>query len=153
MKSIYILLCVSLLLTACGKDKSETQETKTSVKTEIFTVDTFTDLPAQIDGCSCTFSEDSVSYAENKYIYADDFVKTSFIKIDGKLIELTETEHSDPDSLTIVSKSTGGGYKVEIRATIIHTTDLEYNEMKGTITIRNAKQKTVTKKIYGVCGC
>lgn len=147
MKPFYISLGICFMMIACGKDKPDAQ------KQETITIDSFTDLPAQIDGCSCTFSEDSVSYAKEKYIYANDFAKTSFIKIDGKLVELTETEHSDPDSLTTISKSTGGGYKVEIRATIIHTTDLEYNEMKGTITIRDAKQKIVTRKIYGVCGC
>lgn len=135
------------MMIGCGKDKPDAQKQNT------ITIESFTDLPKEIDGCSCLFSEDSVSFAKEKFIYADDFAKTSFMKIDGKLIELTETEHSKPDSLTTISKSKGAGYKVEIKAIIIHTADLEYNEMKGSITIKNSKGQTVTKTIYGECGC
>ena len=147
MKKLLTLVCSSLIFISCAKEKAEAQ------KPETFTVNTFTDLPPEIDGCSCTFSEDSVSYAKEKYIYANNFAATSFIKINGKLIELTETEHSNPDSLTTVSKSTGGGYKVEIKAKVFRTVDLEYNEMKGTMAIKSKKGKTVTKTIYGGCGC
>ncbi|MFY7728626.1 MAG: hypothetical protein ACOVRN_03825, partial [Flavobacterium sp.] len=42
-----------LILISCAKEKAETQ------KPETFTVNTFTDLPPEIDGCSCIFSEDS----------------------------------------------------------------------------------------------
>lgn len=147
MKPFYISLGICLIMIACGKDKPDAQ------KQETITIESFTDLPKEIDGCSCLFSEDSVSYARGQYIYANDFAKTSFMKIDGKLVRLTETEHSNPDSLTIVSKNTGGGYKIEIRAKIIHTTDLEYNEMKGFIIVKSSNGQTVTKTIYGGCGC
>nr|WP_322624742.1 hypothetical protein [uncultured Flavobacterium sp.] len=147
MKPFYISLGICFMMIACGKDKSEVQ------KKETITIESFTDLPEEIDGCSCAFSEDSVSYAKGLFIYGNDFAKTSFIKIDGKLVRLTETEHGKPDSLTTISKSEGAGYKVEIRATIPHTTDLEDNEMKGSITIKSSKGQTVTKTIYGECGC
>jgi len=147
MKLFYISLGICFMMIACGKDKPDTQKQKT------ITIDSFTDLPGEIDGCSCVFSEDSVSYAKGLYIYGNDFAETSFMKIDGKLVRLMETEHSKPDSLTTISKSEGAGYKVEISATIIHTTDLEYNEMKGSITIKSSRGQAVTKTIYGACGC
>lgn len=146
MKKFLTSVCSSLILISCAKEKAETQ------KPETFTVNTFTDLPQEIDGCSCTFSEDSASYAKEKYIYANNFAKTSFIKVNGKMIRLTETEHANPNSVTKY-KSIGDGYEVEIKAKVFRTVDLEYNEMKGTMTIKSKKGKTLTKTIYGVCGC
>lgn len=146
MKKLITSVCSSLILISCAKEKNQPQ------KPETFTVNTFTDLPPEIDGCSCIFSEDSLSYAKEKYIYTNDFAATSFIKVNGKMIRLTETKHANPNSLTI-SKSAGSGYEVEIKAKVFRTTDLEYNEMKGTMTIKSKKGKTVTKTIYGVCGC
>lgn len=146
MKKFITSVCSSLILISCAKEKNQSQ------KPETFTVNTFTDLPPEIDGCSCTFAEDSVSYAKEKYNYANDLRATSFIKVNGKMIKLTETEHANSNSLTKF-KSAGSGYEVEIKAKIIRTTDLEYNEMKGTITIKPKTGKTLTKTIYGVCGC
>jgi hypothetical protein len=147
MKPFYISLGICFMIIGCGKDKPDAK------KQETITIDSFTDLPEEIDGCSCVFSEDSVSYAKGLYIYGNDFAKTSFMKIDGKLIKFTEMEHSKPNSPTIISKSEAPGYKVEIRATITNTVDLEYNKMEGSITVKNKKGQAVTKTIYGVCGC
>ncbi len=146
MKKLITSVCSSLIFISCAKEKTQSQ------KSETFTVNTFTDLPPEIDGCSCIFSEDSLSYAKEKYIYANDFAKTSFIKVNGKMIRLTETEHANQNSVT-KSKSIGDGYEVEIKAKVFRTTDLEYNEMEGTMTIKSKKGKTLTKTIYGVCGC
>lgn len=148
-KGFSTLFILSFLISSCGKEDKKLEE----IKSEKLTIDSFNDLPEEIDGCSCLFSSDSAAFNKDKYIYANDFTTTSFMKINGKLVKLTEIEHKDIDSTTVLSTSTGDGFKVEIKAKDKKQIDYELSSKTGTITITDKSGQKITKHFYGECGC
>jgi hypothetical protein len=116
-------------------------------------ISSFTDLPAEIDSCSSLFSNDSLDYSQQKYIYVDDYAKTSFLKVNGVLTKFIEVSHVDIDSLNFTATYKSDDYEMNINAKQIRKVDLESFTKTGTIKLSDKTGKTLEKTFYGECGC
>ncbi len=159
MKSLYLTysLLLSLFLLSCGEEKqqlpSEQIVVEEAPKNQTLFVSNFTDLPSEIDGCSCIFSTDSLAYTKESYLYANDFGKVAFMKINGKITRLEEMQREEKDSLTTFTSYKAEGIEVDVTTSQGKQTGEESQEESGTITIRQEDGQTLTKTFYGQCGC
>lgn len=162
MKPLYLtfLALLTLTLLSCGGEKQQPSiaqpapEPEKIVEDNTLFISTFTDLPNEIDGCSCLFSSDSVSYANNTYIFANDFAKVSFMQINGKLTKFEQISFIKNDSLsTTASYKSDGGVEIDIETKRGKEMGEESVEETGTITVKQDDGQTITKSIYGACGC
>lgn len=152
-----VLTLVALIfLFACGQSNSNKNEKQADTITnynQILTLDTFSTFPPEIDGCSCYFSNDSIAFKKGEYIYMNDYAKTSFLKINGVLTKLTQTDFKEIDSLNIKATYKNDNYEMIIESTDRMQNGDETWLKTGTIELSDKKGETITKKFYGECGC
>lgn len=146
------------LLVGCQKE----QKAKKDITTETHTDDTskkaivlesFSGYPPEIDGCSCIFASDSTAYNQDQHIYVNDFAKTSFVKINGKLIRFEEISHEKKDSLNTVAKYKAGNYSMIVTVKNNGESGYEAYSTTGSIKIEDDKGNTSEQPFYGICGC
>ncbi len=152
-----------LLFVSCNKDKenlaensnveiNDSIEQAVSDSTLILNSDLQTfNLPAEVQGCSCYFAKNKEDFDNEKYVYADDYGNTAYIKIEDKIVKIPMEEGDfDPSdfSKTISNKDftiTISGRKLkELDETMTFQGELTLEKKDGT--------KSVTP-IYGECGC
>ena len=63
-------------------------ELKAQKTDDIIKLESFSQIPSEIDGCVGLYTYDSISLKKGKYIIATDLQKFAFIKIDGNKIQL-----------------------------------------------------------------
>ena len=153
-----ILLVTTLIyMFACGqKHKAaviEMQTVSNSEKVESFKIDTFSNFPSEIEGCSCYFSNNSTEFKKGEYIYVNDFAETSFLKINGVLTKFKQTEYKKVEKTTIVAKFNRDNYEMTIEVVTGKQSGEETILETGTIKLTDKKGKTITKNFYGECGC
>ena len=153
----FLLVITLTLMFACRqKPKTMTIDMTTvtnSEKVETFKIDTFSTFPAEIDGCSCYFSNNSTEFKKGEYIYVNDFAETSFIKINGVLTKFKQTEYKKVEKTTIVAKFKSDNYEMTIEVVTGKQSGEETILETGTIKLTDKKGKTITKNFYGECGC
>lgn len=160
MKFISILFSILFLcgLVSCKRNDAVTPVNQNTVnqtftKTEPFTINTFSDIPKEIDDCTCYFSKDSVDFKNSEYIYVNNFAETSFVKINDTLVKFTQTAYRKADTTAAVAKYISKNYKmiILVKNSIPTANELAYKT--GLIKITNAKGKSVKQTFYGKCGC
>jgi hypothetical protein len=129
------------------------QVTEKSLKHETLSIDTFSTSPPEIDGCSCFFSNDSVTYEQGEYIYMDDYDRTAFLKINGVLTKFTRIESNEADSLNETSSYKSEGFEMIIEEKAGRPVGDEASVITGTIHLMTNDGKNASKQFYGVCGC
>ena len=117
------------------------------------TINSFSDFPSEIDGCSCYFSIDSVDFKRSNFIYVNNFAATSFMKINGKLIKFIETAHRQAKGTDVIAKYSSPEYKMMILVKDGKQNGNETSLKSGLIKISNNNGETVTQTFYGECGC
>ena len=164
LNKLTLLTLTTFIMIACGQ-KSENNKTTIDLtsqliaKTEIIhinetlRVDTFSTFPDEIVGCSCYFSNDSTEFKQGKYIYMNDYAKTSFMKINGVLIKFTQTDFKEKDTATAVATFKSKKYDLTIEVKRGKQNGEETTLQSGTIFLNDRKGKTITKIFYGECGC
>ena len=141
-----------------GKGTTETETIETP-KPKII-LDSFTDIPEEIKGCSCFYSESEEKHLKNEYFFVAGFDSAAFISIDNKLLKLKlvstgRERHSfgDYDHTDV--------YKTD---NYIVTLDIKYLKQEGgdeseswwntgTITIESKDGLKEIIKFFGGCGC
>ncbi|WP_338789864.1 hypothetical protein [Bernardetia sp. MNP-M8] len=170
-----ILFCFSILLfTACNSKKETTTSdvdstTETSILREeiieeeiveepAFSIDTFSDFPPEIDGCSCYFSKNEADFkGGKKYSYMDNYEKIAFVKIDGVLVKfvqtnsemVTETHYKN----TYKSENATHNYTLETETERESQNGDETFLYTGTLKVTNQEGKSVKESFIGECGC
>ncbi len=147
---------VLTLLFACGQGSTDNNATQTTVETtteQAVTIETFSDFPPEIDGCSCYFSNDSTEFNKAEYFYVNNYEQLSFLKINGVLTKFTQTEHQEISETKSITKAKSDQYEM-----IIEVADSKQNGDEtwlktGTITLTDSNGKAITKVFYGECGC
>ena len=158
-KSSLLTVLTLLILTplfSCGQaitNKNVSQNDNKSITRQTLSIDTFSDFPPEIDGCSCYFSNDSTDFKNKKYIYVNDFAQTSFLKINGVMIKFTQTEYKEIDKENIKAKykSDNFGMTIEMKKGIQNGDETWLKT--GTITLTNKAGQSIKKTFYGECGC
>lgn len=151
-KALFIVLALSSLLSCQKEHKTEDSTSSESSKKSI-TLESFSEYPEEIDGCSCIFSTDSILYSQNKYIYANDFANTAFVKINGKLLRFEEVSHEKKDSINTVAKYKSGNYLMTVKVKNNGESGYESYSTSGSIEIKDNKGNTSKQPFYGICGC
>ncbi|MBS1979279.1 MAG: hypothetical protein JST46_18055 [Bacteroidetes bacterium] len=127
-----------------------------SPKTKII-LDSFTNIPDEIQGCSCFYSESEDKHLKNEYFFVAGFDSTAFISIDNKLLKLKLVSTGrEPNTF-------GDNDHTDIYKTDDYqiTLDIKYLKQEGdegwlntgTITIQSKDGLKEIIKFYGGCGC
>ncbi|MBL7818329.1 MAG: hypothetical protein JNL70_25175 [Saprospiraceae bacterium] len=130
-----------------------------SAKGEKLDIGSFSKLPSDIDGCSCTFS-DVNEKSKDKYVYADNWEKLAFVNINGVMTKLTlkktNQKTTAPKVKNVANKEvkTYGNGNYEVTVDIVKGKQVDETwAYKGTMTVKSKSGKTVVKSIKGICGC
>ena len=105
----YFLFLMPLLILSCTSretgsvsEASDTALIISDTTSQVSSLETFTDLPPAIEGCSGLFTHVNEK-AKDRYVLAMDLQGKAYIKINGKLVELTRTHKENKDSAIIES--------------------------------------------------
>ena len=152
--TVFLIFTLTLMCSCKKKDEKVIFETPVfyfADKSPTIRVDTFSTFPLDIDGCSCYFSNDSIEFKRGEYIYINDFAKTSYMKVEGVLTQFKQTEYKQTNKIT-VAKFVSIKYEMIIEVIDTKKTAEKNTIKRGTIKLTDGKI-TITKKIYGECGC
>lgn len=134
-------------------DKNATQATDHAANEQAFTIDSFSDFPPEIDGCSCYFSSDSTEFNKLSYFYMNDYGQVSFLKINGVMTKFTQTEFKETSETQSITKAKNDKYEVTIEVSDTKKNGDETWLKTGTITLTSSDGKSIKKAFYGECGC
>ncbi len=134
-----------------AENKTATASPNSSEPAAAISVETFTEFPPEIDGCSCYFSANASDFKAQKYIYADDYEKTGFMKINGAMVKFNKVEEKEVSRDHWIKKFDSKDYAIVLDMTksgkvgpFLH---------KGTISLTKKNGETVIKDFTGECGC
>lgn len=159
MKRILILIILALT-TSCKKaeinqksiiEKDKISNSKKVVEKKI-TLEKFSTFPPEIDGCSCYFSKDSIDFSKEKYIFANDFAETSFLKINGKFIKFTQISKVDMKTYEKV-KYQSEEYEMNLELKEGKQNGDETTLQSGKVNVKDKNGNEIETEFYGECGC
>ena len=126
-------------------------------------LDNFTDVPEEIEGCTCYYSESEGKYREAEYFFVADFDSIAFVSINStklklKLVSTGRAPFSfgDYDHVDVYRAD---GYDVTVDIKYVEEQDSIGQEgderwyTDGTITIQSQNGKTEGIRFFGSCGC
>jgi hypothetical protein len=142
-KNGFLLLIV---LFSCGKKSSTDSENESTIS-----IDTFSEAPAEINGCSCYFSSDSIAFSQNKFIYVNNFTNVSYMSINGKMIKFSLNVSKSKLPNLHVFESEEAEIRIEDNPIAMDAEGASIE--KGELIITPAKGKELRVKFYGTCGC
>lgn len=163
-----VFVISQLVLCGCRQKRAENRE---GIKSEIpdsvrlskdpgkpkISLDNFSEIPKEIEGCACFFSESEERKNKNEYLFVAGFDSTAFISIDNKLLKLRlistarePNSYGDYDHTDV--------YETE---NYVVTLDIKYLRQEGdegwlntgTITIQTKDGRKEFVKFFGGCGC
>lgn len=114
-----------------------------------FTLDTFNNVPDEVDGCACYFYLSQQDESNEKYIFINDYANLGFVSINGKLEEFELISHNKKGRTYTYSNR---DYKLKIIITKESAMDVEATRMKGKIVLSKGNSY-ISKEITGFCGC
>lgn len=147
----FSIIAISLFFFGCDTNNSNT--TVIVSDNSSFSIDTFSIIPNEIDGCSCYFSNNKSDFEKGIYIYANDFAEISFLKINGTMTKFIQSDFKKIDSIKSIIKAKSANYDLIIEKTLGKSTGDESSQMSGTITIIDNKGKSRKVSFFGECGC
>lgn len=144
--------------TSCQKEKQTpvaepAAENATPAEMRPLLLTSFTEVPTEIDGCSCFLSTDSLDFKHNRYLYADDLQESAFMMVNGIMVKFSRTSHTDKDSLNSLSTYKAENIELTIESTKTRQTADEVWQETGTITVERSDGQAITKTFFGECGC
>jgi hypothetical protein len=114
---------------------------------EAITLDTFSILPGEIEGCSCYLSEKDEK--KGKYIFVNDFGKVAFVSINGKIKKFV-LQKKESENVFLYSN---GLYDINVAIEKRTNDGYEGSRIIGVIKLIKGKNILVLKKFMGTCGC
>lgn len=117
-------------------------------------------VPPSVAGCSCLLAENAAQYRDQQFLYAEKYgvpppgEDFAFIFIAGEPVRLTIQDFRiDNEARTRKTVYAGDDYRVTVDLQAIQRPDREVWVQTGTLTVETGRGTTVTKDVYGVCGC
>ncbi len=144
----FIFMNLLFVMFSCGTSGSKSESS--------VTIDEFTTIPDQVVGCSCIYSIDEKAFDENKFIYANDFDKLSFISINGVMTQFTRSEDAKDVGEKTIVKFKNENYELVVTVTKkISSPEGEEPHVtnSGTLELIDKDGKSTIKNFYGICGC
>jgi hypothetical protein len=128
------------------KEKNAEQP-KEEVKVSL---DPFSDLPKEIEGCACYFYLSKKDKKKEKYIFVNDFAKITFVSINGKMEKFILKEHKEGSEIYLYSN---GNYELRTKITKRESDGAEGSNEEGIITLMKGLDFLFEKNFIGSCGC
>jgi len=142
---------------SCGQQNStinNSQSDNLIITNKSLTIDTFSVIPHEVlEGCGCYYSNDSLEYKQNKFIYANGDEESSFLKINGEITKFTSTDFKQLDDGSTITNYKSDNYLMTIQSKDGNPIGDEAWLSTGTIKLTNKTGKILMKKFYGICGC
>lgn len=153
MKKMLILVLAGVMLWACNKketEKVEELQDSTTMDTASPTLNTIV-LPDQLGECSCKMAATEADYKQGKYLYADDYGNTAYVKINGEDFVFNLDESFDLENFERILENEK--YMLHIKNKNVKTQE-EMHIYRGEIILTNKQtsKETVTA-VYAQCGC
>ena len=166
MREFVILFIGMLIVLSCEQKSSRLNASRTDSIADKTTVDvlepkicleSFTEIPKEIECCSCSYSASEEGYQHNEYLFVCGFDSTAFVSVEGQLLKLklvsTGREpitFGDYDHIDVFESE---NYTI--------TLDIKYKEdgegevwwNNGTITIEDKSGQSTKLNFFGSCGC
>jgi|GEM_PF-4029895 len=165
---LYFALGAATLLTACGLPSSNTvsdpiadtvigaSNARAAEENPAPVIDTFSeaDLPEELVGCSCAFSNDSTEYVHRRIIYFSDGQDT-YMKINGVMTKLVLVDAPREEKTTTYSNDL---YEVTVETKVVESQwngdpEEESSTYTGVLTLKYSPTGNVVRRIHGSCGC
>ena len=170
-----LVLTILAFLAACGNNnanestaKADTQKTadtpvvvqknttpEVPQKTDdpALVMQSFKTFPPEVEGCMCYFSSDSAAFKAREYIYADNYDKLSFLKINGNWVKFTQTATKELDKNTTINEAKSEDYEMTLEIKNGPQKGEEVWLKVGIITLKHKNGNMVKKSFFGECGC
>lgn len=172
MKKLKLIISTILItiVISCKKENVENKQNSKSVDIEHFKLKdkvleteikltSLKEIPKEIDGCACVYSETEKKFKAEEYLIATNIDSIAFISINGKITKLKlverKTQPNPNDNKDYIDTFESGKFKVTIKVRADKTKKEEYESWWsiGTIKIEDENGKSQTKEIIGECGC
>ncbi len=116
-------------------------------------INSFSEFPAGIDGCSCYFAESKRKLEAGEYIYVDDSEDTAYMLIKEEMVQFDLTEAAANGENAILKNGTSSGpLSLTLSLKELGQID-ETRQYSGTITVKYDTGEAVFQLLYGECGC
>ena len=112
-------------------------------------LNTFTELPNDIQGCACYFYLSKSDEAKQKYIMAEIFAQVGYISINGKMQKFNLIHFKD----RLFYIYSNGTYILRVDFKNKIKNDSEDFRIRGTLTVFKGQKILVKKSIIGECAC
>ncbi|MCS7004794.1 MAG: hypothetical protein NZM38_05655 [Cytophagales bacterium] len=147
----FLVISFAWLVISCQKNASTQQETQQQSTT--LSIESFSSFPEEITGCSCYFSNNIDEFAQQNYIYASDFEKVAFLKINGSFEKFEQIYNKKVDENKNVLQAKNQNYSIVVEMTDQPSESEETQAKSGTIQLTSKDGSTTTIPFYGECGC
>lgn len=118
---------------------------------EAISIETFSEFPPEVDGCSCYLSTNESDFKASKYAYIDNREDVAVMKINGAMVKFKRLEEKEVSKNRWVKKFENKDYEL-----VVDITQSGVNgpfPQKGTIKLTKKGGQTITKDVNGECGC
>ncbi|TRW24261.1 hypothetical protein FMM05_10525 [Flavobacterium zepuense] len=153
----YSYIAAVLLLISCQQQEPKTiafaSANPEPKQPAMLFISSFTEIPADIEGCACSFSNDSIDFKAGKFIYLNNNSSTSYVKINGVMTKFAEINHQEIDSLHSISTYDNPDYELILKVEDKGKNGAESSRKTGTLKLTDNDGKTIEKTFYGECGC
>ena len=135
-------------------NKPETNFNKAKNNNSLKLLENFTELPSNLDGCTCAYSETEEKYKKNEFLFVSNTDSTGYISIQNKLIKLTlENTILKKNNKNYIDIYSNDQYKVSLNIRYLKSTGEETYMNVGTIIIEDIGMVKESKEFVGECGC
>ncbi|HRH40931.1 MAG TPA: hypothetical protein PKY82_04750 [Pyrinomonadaceae bacterium] len=134
-----------------AENKANSAPANTGSTETAVSIDTFSDFPEEVDGCSCYLSTSDGDFKAKKYVYIDNREDFATMKLNGAMVKFKRTEEKEVSKNRWVKKFTSGDYELEVDITQSGT--IGPFPHKGTLKLTKKGGQTITKEVNGECGC
>ncbi|MBL8208673.1 MAG: hypothetical protein JNM09_30860 [Blastocatellia bacterium] len=134
-----------------AENKAVTTPANTTPLAAAISIETFTEFPPEIDGCSCYLSANKSDFDAQKYIYADNYQDTGFMKINGAMVKFEKVDEKEVSRDHWIKKFDSKEYAIVLDIT--KSGKVGPFLQKGTISLTRKKGETIIKDFTGECGC
>lgn len=114
-----------------------------------FSLDSFSNIPEEIDGCACYFYLSAQDEKMEKYIFISDFANTAFISIKKRVEKFELREHKENSRIYLYSN---GEYSLKVEIAKKENGASETSVMEGSISLSKGNN-IIRKDFVGACGC
>lgn len=140
--STVVIICILFQMLSCRKEEN-------------IRIGSFKELPSEIGGCACYFSNNKKEFQLEKYICADDYFKNAYILINDKKVILKNVEASVTVKKETHWKKTFKSEEYQMTIEMFQMGEIdEINQQKGFLILKNIKTgQEIKSEFYGECGC